>query len=470
MPWRDLDKLKYDTASAGNTHPTYNPRWQYYGNSSPWPEDNHVYATLRLAPVTVGIDVDPWSTANLVKPASNDSIFVAVLGSSIVSGDPVDIDVTQIDPASLMLGPAAAPNIGVSPLYGDYDNDTNTDAVFVFKTQPSGIVCGDTEVILRGETFAGKRFEGSGTIVTTDCTVTPITFKETTAEGYASVFMAYDYVPACQAGAGTDDFGSVSAELSDAIPGCAFYGDFAVVMEATATVPSITGTRITAANSVTTSGFNWPFFLYTSAISHTSIDFSLDRQVQLEVLATGTGASNGGVLTGYSTLVNQAFPGGSTFITLPPGDYRFQLGADEYHTPRNVSLCIGSCTAAVDIDVDPWSAANIVKPESADPVAVAVLGSNTATGDATDFAVADIDPASLKLGPLEAPSIALSPLYGDYDGDGNSDAAFMFQMQATGIICEDTEVTLHGQTFGGVPFTGTDTITTQDCDAGGCHP
>ena len=126
--------------------------------------------------------------------------------------------------------------------------------------------------------------------------------------------------------------------------------------------------------------------------------------------------------------------------------------------------------AAVEIDVDPWSTANIVKPDSNDSIVVAVLGSNTATGDATDFDVYQVDPDSLKLGAGEAPNIALSPLYGDYDGDTNTDAAFVFKTQGTGILCDDPDVTMQGETFSGDPFEGTGAIVTTDCATARCHP
>ena len=51
--------------------------------------------------------------------------------------------------------------------------------------------------------------------------------------------------------------------------------------------------------------------------------------------------------------------------------------------------------------------------------------------------------------------------------DSYLDARFDFAMSATDIACNDTEVTLTGQTTGGVSFSGTDDITT-DCDAQ-CH-
>lgn len=99
----------------------------------------------------------------------------------------------------------------------------------------------------------------------------------------------------------------------------------------------------------------------------------------------------------------------------------------------------------------------------------AVLGSNTASGDPVNFDVTQIDPATLSLGPGGAANIALNPLYGDYDSDGNTDAAFAFTTSATGIACDDTEVTLTGETFSGQPFAGASPIVTVDCDTG-CHP
>lgn len=124
----------------------------------------------------------------------------------------------------------------------------------------------------------------------------------------------------------------------------------------------------------------------------------------------------------------------------------------------------------VQIDVEPWSTENLVRPDSTANISVAVLGHSQVSGDAFDFDVATIDPATLKLGPGEAPNIAVAPLYGDYDSDSNTDAAFVFKTQDTGIFCEDTEVTLTGATFSGMPFEGTDTITTTECEATGCHP
>ena len=126
--------------------------------------------------------------------------------------------------------------------------------------------------------------------------------------------------------------------------------------------------------------------------------------------------------------------------------------------------------ATVEIDVDPWSSANIVKPNSDNPIVVAIMGSSTGTGDATNFDANQVDPASLKFGVGEAPNIAVMPFIADFDGDTNTDTAFGFGTQAAGIFCGDTEISLTGETFGGQAFTGTDSIDTTDCVTGSCHP
>ena len=48
------------------------------------------------------------------------------------------------------------------------DGDGDLDLVVHFRTQDTGIACGDTEVTLTGETFGGS-IEGRDSIVTTGC-------------------------------------------------------------------------------------------------------------------------------------------------------------------------------------------------------------------------------------------------------------------------------------------------------------
>ena len=59
----------------------------------------------------------------------------------------------------------------------------------------------------------------------------------------------------------------------------------------------------------------------------------------------------------------------------------------------------------------------------------------------------------------------------DFDDDPSNfiDANFAFHTEETGIMCNETEVTLTGETFGGDEFSGTDTIDATDCEELICH-
>ncbi len=134
---------------------------------------------------------------------------------------------------------------------------------------------------------------------------------------------------------------------------------------------------------------------------------------------------------------------------------------------------IKSPPQVVDIDVDPWDAANEVKPASNDNIGVAILGLSIAAGDTVDFDATQVDPATLKLGIGEAPAILLPWVTDiawvtDIDGDSEMDVILAFQTQETSIFCGDTEVSLEGETFTGDAFIATDSITTVECEI--CHP
>ena len=56
------------------------------------------------------------------------------------------------------------------------------------------------------------------------------------------------------------------------------------------------------------------------------------------------------------------------------------------------------------------------------------------------------------------------------DGLHGDDTTLKFWTGDTGIFCNDTEVTLSGETYAGEAFSGTDTIDASDCVDVGCHP
>ncbi len=130
---------------------------------------------------------------------------------------------------------------------------------------------------------------------------------------------------------------------------------------------------------------------------------------------------------------------------------------------------IKSPAQVIEIDVDPWSTANVVKPLSDNPIAVAILGMSVTGGDAIDLDVTEVDPSTVKLGIAAAPNMALPWIF-DFNADAEADVLLGFSTQAAGVFCDDTEITLVGETFSGDSFTGTDTIEAMDCADLGCHP
>jgi hypothetical protein len=92
---------------------------------------------------------------------------------------------------------------------------------------------------------------------------------------------------------------------------------------------------------------------------------------------------------------------------------------------------------------------------------VAVLSS-------AEFDSTQIDPAKLKFGPAEA-SIAEAVSIEDVDGVNGKDTLAYFNVEESGILSNDTDVVLSGETYAGDPIAGFDTIDATECESGGCH-
>jgi hypothetical protein len=132
------------------------------------------YVDISPVIATVTIDIKPGSDPNSVNPRSQGVVPVAVLGS-------IDFDATQVDFLTVRFGIAEA-----SPAHDGHVEDVNDDGfmdmVFHFKTQETGIVCGDTEATLVGEISDGTPITGTDTVNTVGCKGT-ISEKSTSSKG-----------------------------------------------------------------------------------------------------------------------------------------------------------------------------------------------------------------------------------------------------------------------------------------------
>jgi len=118
----------------------------------------------------------------------------------------------------------------------------------------------------------------------------------------------------------------------------------------------------------------------------------------------------------------------------------------------------GFCGIEVEIDIKPGNDPNSINLNSKGLISVAIL--TTLSFDATTvdwtkvaFGRNVANPAHDLSDPL-----VLADHQSDVDGDGDVDFVFHFRTQDTGIATSDTFATLTGETYGGIPIVGTDTV------------
>ena len=113
-----------------------------------------------VGPTPARIDIEPGRFPNRVNPHSHALLRVALLATDT-------FDVASVDPRSVRFGLAGARPVGVRE--HDVDGDGRPDTVYYFKTNKTGIVCGDTSASLVGVMDDGQTFAGTDSVQTQGC-------------------------------------------------------------------------------------------------------------------------------------------------------------------------------------------------------------------------------------------------------------------------------------------------------------
>jgi hypothetical protein len=124
--------------------------------------------TLGLAPIPVKIDIKPDDFPNSINPRSRGRIAVAI----VTTGPPDNVptfDATSVEPTTVRFGATGTEAAPVHTELEDVDHDGDMDLLLLFKTQETGIKCGNTSATVTGETLDGKKFAGTDSIRTVGC-------------------------------------------------------------------------------------------------------------------------------------------------------------------------------------------------------------------------------------------------------------------------------------------------------------
>jgi hypothetical protein len=221
-------------------------------------------------------------------------------------------------------------------------------------------------------------------------------------------------------------------------------------------------------------------FWTCNAFSCGSFSFGLERQdgsnfalhsADIEV-SSGASLAVTGYIAGGGTASGPI--GSSDWLNLTFVYFNAQFDCDpcsgQYNQLTVDNINVSAVPIPAEVDIDPWKAENEVRPTEDYLITTAVNSTSITAGDEVDLDATQVDPSTLRFGQGEAPNVVVVPIVRDMDGDSDIDVVFGFRMPDTGIQCGDTEATLIGETYSGEAFTGTDSITTVECDTGGCHP
>jgi hypothetical protein len=119
---------------------------------------------LTATPSVTGvvIDIKPGSSSNNINPRSRGRIPVAILTTD-------SFDASTVEPTTVRFGATGSEAAPAHWDLEDADGDGDADLILHFKTEATGITCGDTNALLTGQTVGGIEIEGSDSVSTVGC-------------------------------------------------------------------------------------------------------------------------------------------------------------------------------------------------------------------------------------------------------------------------------------------------------------
>jgi hypothetical protein len=118
--------------------------------------------TIAAVPIEVAIDIKPGAPPNSINPRSRGVIPVAILTNDT-------FDAITVDPSTVRFGATGTEAAPEHFALQDVNGDGKADMILQFKTQETGIVCGNTSASLTGKTVGGQAINGSDSIRTVGC-------------------------------------------------------------------------------------------------------------------------------------------------------------------------------------------------------------------------------------------------------------------------------------------------------------
>jgi hypothetical protein len=113
---------------------------------------------LTSAILGVSVDVRPGDLVNLINLRSRGVIPVAILTTA-------ELDASEVDPLSVLFGPASAVEAHGRGHVEDVDGDGDHDLMLHFHIGDSGVALGAVNACLKGQTFGGTAIQGCDAVI-----------------------------------------------------------------------------------------------------------------------------------------------------------------------------------------------------------------------------------------------------------------------------------------------------------------